>query len=55
MERTAVQSPERVLEAGFWQVLREQRAAPDTPDFHRRLREQLARDFGPAYLPTARV
>jgi hypothetical protein len=55
MDRAAVQSPQRVLDAGFWQVLRDQRAAPDTPDFHRRLREQLARDFGPAYLPTAQV
>ncbi|RYP88039.1 class I SAM-dependent methyltransferase [Nocardioides guangzhouensis] len=50
LERSAVHAPERILEAGFWSVLREQRNAP-APDFHRRLREQLAADLGEAYAP----
>ena len=49
LDRGSVQSPHRVLDAGFWKVLREQRDQPDLPDFHRRLREQLASDLGPAY------
>jgi methyltransferase family protein len=49
LDRGSVQSPHRVLDAGFWKVLREQRDRPDLPDFHRRLREQLAADLGPAY------
>ncbi len=51
LERAAVQAPQRVLDAGFWSVLRQQRDAPELPDFHRRLREQLAVDFGAAYAP----
>lgn len=51
LDRSAVQQPERVLDAGFWKVLREQREQPALPDFHRRLREQLAADLGPAYGP----
>jgi hypothetical protein len=50
LDRAAVQAPGRVLEAGFWSVLRAERDNP-SPDFHRRLREQLAVDFGPAYAP----
>lgn len=49
LDRGAVQAPRRVLEAGFWKVLREERARPGGKDFHRRLREQLAADFGSAY------
>jgi hypothetical protein len=53
LDRAAVQAPRRVLDAGFWKVLREQRDNPDLPDFHRRLRDQLAADFGEAYAPAA--
>ncbi len=52
LDRAGVQTPQRVLDAGFWSILREQRANPDLPDFHRRLGDQLAADFGPAYAPT---
>jgi hypothetical protein len=51
LDRVSVQPPQRVLEAGFWKILSEQRARPDLPDFHRRLREQVAVDLGPAYGP----
>lgn len=53
LERGAVQAPRRVLDAGFWKVLREERERPGSADFHRRLREQLAVDFGPAYAPVS--
>jgi hypothetical protein len=53
LDRVSVQPPHRVLDAGFWKVLREQRDRPDLPDFHRRLREQLAADLGPAYGPVS--
>jgi hypothetical protein len=49
LDRDVVQAPERVLEAGFWKVLREERADPGRDGFSDRLREQLARDFGPRY------
>ena len=52
LDRGSVQQPQRVLDAGFWKVLRQQREEPSLPDFHRRLREQLAEDLGPAYGPT---
>jgi hypothetical protein len=55
LDRAGVQTPARVLDAGFWQTLREQRGRPDLPDFHLRLREQLAADFGPAYGPVSAV
>jgi hypothetical protein len=45
----SVQPPQRVLDAGFWKVLREQRENPGLGDVRRRLREQLAADLGPAY------
>lgn len=48
MDRDAVQAPERVLDAGFWKVLREERANPSA-DFGETLRRQLAEDFGPGY------
>jgi hypothetical protein len=51
LDRGGVQNPQRVLDAGFWKVLREQREQPELPDFHRRLREQLAADLGTAYAP----
>jgi len=51
LDRSGVQTPTRVLDAGFWKILREQREQPGLPDFHRRLREQLASDFGTAYGP----
>jgi hypothetical protein len=51
LDRGGVQAPARVLDAGFWKILREQREQPDLPDFHRRLREQLGADLGPAYGP----
>jgi hypothetical protein len=51
LDRGAVQTPQRVLDAGFWDVLRDQRARPDRPDFRHRLREQLALDLGAAYGP----
>ena len=51
LDRSSVQAPHRVLEAGFWKLLREQRDQPGLPDFHRRLREQLGADFGTAYGP----
>jgi hypothetical protein len=51
LDRGSVQQPHRVLDAGFWKVLREQRDQPSLPDFSRRLREQLAADLGPAYGP----
>jgi hypothetical protein len=51
LDRSGVQTPARVLDAGFWKVLREQRERPDLPDFHLRLREQLAADLGTAYAP----
>jgi hypothetical protein len=53
LERGAVQAPQRVLDAGFWKVLREERERPGGVDFHRRLRQQLAADFGPAYAPVS--
>jgi hypothetical protein len=55
LDRGGVQTPARVLEAGFWQTLREQRDQPDLPDFHRRLREQLAADLGAAYGPVSQA
>jgi predicted O-methyltransferase YrrM len=51
LDRTMVQAPQRVLDAGFWAVLAEQRADPSLPDFHARLRSQLVDDFGAAYAP----
>lgn len=51
LERDAVQAPQRVLDAGFWKVLRDERAQPTGDGFSRLLREQLAQDFGPGYLP----
>jgi predicted O-methyltransferase YrrM len=55
LDRGGVQTPARVLEAGFWQTLREQRDQPGLPDFHLRLREQLAADLGTAYGPVSQV
>ena len=51
LDRGSVQDPQRVLDAGFWKVLREQRDQPGLPDFHQRLREQLGADLGSAYGP----
>ena len=53
LDRVSVQTPQRVLDAGFWKVLHEQRERPDLPDFHRRLREQLGADLGTAYAPVS--
>jgi Methyltransferase domain len=53
LDRVSVQAPQRVLDAGFWKVLRGQRDRPDLPDFHQRLREQVAADLGPAYGPVS--
>jgi hypothetical protein len=50
LERTTVQSAERVLAAGFWKLLVDHRDNAG-PDFHWRLREQLCADFGRAYEP----
>jgi predicted O-methyltransferase YrrM len=50
LDRLTVQPPRRVLEAGFWRVLDEQRMQP-SDGFHRALRIQLAADLGPRYAP----
>jgi len=50
LDRLTVQPPQRVLDAGFWKVLDEQRAQP-SDGFHRALRTQLAVDLGPRYAP----
>lgn len=51
LERDAVQAPQRVLDAGFWKVLGNERTNPGGDGFSRLLREQLALDFGPGYAP----
>ena len=55
IDRAAVQNARRVLEAGFWQVLREQRGSGDVAAVQERVSEALERDFGAAYGVTARV
>lgn len=50
LDRFAVQPPQRVLDAGLWKVLDEQRREP-RDGFHRALREQVAADLGPRYAP----
>jgi len=49
LNRVGVQSPQRVLDAQFWKVLAEERTNAAGADFARRLRHQLAADFGPRY------
>ena len=51
LERVTVQTPRRVLEAGFWGRLEDDRHAGVGAGerFRARLREQLEHDFGPAY------
>ena len=53
LDRTSVQAPERVLTAGFWKVAAEQRANASLREYHRRLRSQLAVDFGAAFSPVS--
>ena len=55
IDRAGVQNARRVLEAGFWQVLREQRGSGDVAAVQERVSEALERDFGAAYGVTARV
>lgn len=50
LDRFTVQPPQRVLDAGFWKLLAEQRANP-SDGFRRALREQVAADLGPRYAP----
>ena len=49
LERDVVQAPGRVLDAGFWTVLREEREHPTDGGFSERLRRRLADDLGPVY------
>lgn len=51
LDRVAVQAPQRVLDAAFWKMLREERTNRTGDDFNRRLRQQLAQDFGSRYEP----
>lgn len=53
LDRSAVQAPQRVLDAGFWKVLREGRDEPQGEDSRLRLRDQLAQDFGRRYAADA--
>lgn len=49
LDRSAVQAPQRVLDAPFWKVLSEGRHDPHDESFRRQLRDQLCQDFGPRY------
>lgn len=50
LDRVTVQPPQRVLDSGFWRLLREHRDRPgDGEELRRAVQEQLAADLGARY------